>query len=291
MGYDEQFKPKKQERLLAMEQKTNLDWALTYAKHGFSVLPLIPNTKHPVFKHADMPPLTTEQIKKYWSENPNYGIAIKMTNIFSIDIDTPQHSGTTKVDGYKSFEENIPKEWLTPTLVASTPSKGMHYYYLKKDGFPNKPVEGILKGVDIQAHKNNYSVVPPTIINGKSYKWLNHRPIATPTDELINFLKEKIQVNKKGNVCNKNSFNSSSDIQPTWTGNLINMLCYPQIKGKRNDYLTCLVGTLLSTHAEPENCYELAIFANEHFQEPLSDKELNKTFNSILRSEIAKYEK
>lgn len=266
--------------------KTNLDWALTYANHGFSVLPLIPNTKHPVFKHADKPPLTTEQINKYWAENPNYGIAIKMTTIFSIDIDTPQHSGTTKVDGYKSFKENIPKEWLKTTLVASTPSGGMHYYYLKNNGFPNKPVEGILQGVDIQAHQNNYSVVPPTIINGKSYKWLNHNAIVKPTNELINFLKEKMPDNKKETI-----FSSYPSIEPTWTGNLINMLCYPQIKGKRNDYLTRLIGTLLSTHAEPENCYELAIFANEHFQEPLSDKELNRTFNSILRSEIAKYEK
>lgn len=268
-----------------MEQKTNLDWVLTYAKHGFSVLPLIPNTKHPVFKHADTPPLTTEQIKKYWSENPNYGIAIKMTNIFSIDIDTPQHSGTTKVDGYKSFKESIPKKWLTPTLKSSTPSGGLHYYYLKKNGFPNKPVEGILKGVDIQAHKNNISVVPPTTINGRSYKWLNHNAITTPTNELIDFLKEKVS------VTNKETILSYPSLEPTWTGKLINMLCYPQIKGKRNDYLTRLVGTLLSTHADTENCYELAAFANEHFQEPLSDKELNKTFNSILRSEIAKYEK
>ena len=66
----------------------NLEWALNYAKQGFSVIPTKPNNvKEPIFKHAGKPPLTQEEIKQLLSENPNYGIALKMTNIFSIDVE------------------------------------------------------------------------------------------------------------------------------------------------------------------------------------------------------------
>lgn len=270
-----------------MENKNiNLKWALTYAEHGFSVIPVKPNSKIPAIVHADKPPLTTEQVKELWTRNPNYGVALKMDKIFSIDVDTPQHNGTTKVNGYKSLKESIPKEWLTPTLTALTPSGGTHFYYLKKDGLPDKSLAGILKGIDIQAQNNSISIVPPTQINGKPYTWKNVNNIMSPSKELVNFLQSKLTADRENNLSL-----DYTHIEPTWTGKLINMLFYPEVKGKRNDHLTRLIGYLLSTRADISNCYELAIFANQHFQEPLPDKELNKTFNSILRREIAKYGK
>lgn len=51
---------------------SNSDWALNYAKQGFSVVPTNPsNVKIPAIEHAGKPPLTQEEIKQLWTEEPN----------------------------------------------------------------------------------------------------------------------------------------------------------------------------------------------------------------------------
>lgn len=257
----------------------NLDWALQYGKQGFSVVPTNVNLKSPAIAHAKKHSLTEQEITQLWTDNPKFGIAWKMTNIFSIDIDTPKHSGKTKIDGFKSIRESIPLEWLPDTLTALTPNDGLHLYYLKKDGQPNKTKVGFLTGVDIQAEHGNISLVPPTKINGVSYEWVNlNQPIVEAPTELINFIQKKTD-------CNTKIKNHYQGIK-TWTGYLLDELFYPQTVGKRNDYLTHIIGKLFKTGARAETIYQLATLANNQFQEPLSETEVIRTFNSILEREV-----
>jgi len=64
----------------------NLDWAVKYAEHGFSVIPTNVNLKSPAIPYSNKPSLTDKEITQLWTDNPNLGIAWKMTNIFSIDM-------------------------------------------------------------------------------------------------------------------------------------------------------------------------------------------------------------
>lgn len=260
-------------------EMNNLDWAVKYAEHGFSVIPTNVNLKSPAIPHSNKPSLTDKEITQLWTDNPNLGIAWKMTNIFSIDIDTPKHSGKTKIDGFKSIRESIPVEWLPDTLTALTPNDGLHLYYLKKDGQPNKTKAGFLPGVDIQAEQGNISLVPPTLLNGVSYEWVNpDQPVVEAPTELIEFIQQKTQ---KGIKTKKHYYG-----RKTWTGCLLDELFYPQIVGKRNDYLTHIIGKLFKTGARAETIYQLAIIANNQFQEPLPKNEVTRTFNSILEREV-----
>lgn len=262
-----------------------LAWALNYAKQGFSVIPTDPNNvKMPAIEHAGKPPLTQEDIKRIWTQAPHCGIALKMTNIFSIDVDTPQHAGTTKIDGFKSLKECIPPDWLPDTLTASTPSGGMHFYYMKVNGLPNKSGTAIIPGVDVQASPNSISVVPPTKRQDGAYEWNlvpgSKNPVAIPPKELIEFIQNK--TNKSTTVNFEPTYRNK-----TYAGKLLDELCYPQIKGQRNSFLTSLIGKMLYSGANPRACYKLAHFTNTQFQEPLAEKEVDTIFKSILRKDLA----
>ncbi len=57
-------------------------------------------------------------------------------------------------------------------------------------------------------------------------------------------------------------------------------------KGSRNNDLTSFVGGLLFRNVDASVTYQLAMQANENTDEPLPDKEFNRTFESILNKEL-----
>lgn len=267
--------------------KSNLNNALQLAKNGFSVVPIVPNTKRPAIKHASQPPLTPEQIKKIWSKNSNYGIAIKTNTFFSIDVDTPAHSGTTKIDGRNSLKKYFNGSLLPETLTAVTPSGGIHFYYQKIDGKPNKSIAGIYPGIDLQADKNSISIIPPTIRDGKAYEWKSKiNTITKPPIELVEMLQKQLTSNYESKY--KSLTFSSNSTPPNYIAQLLEEMIYPQVKGQRNNYLTHIIGKLLVTGITVETAYKYAIFTNSNFAEPLPLKEVNRTFESIFRKEKSK---
>ena len=64
-----------------------LHFALGYARRGFDVVPLIPNTKRPMQKFADRPPMTENEITEVWTKTPTANIALKTTDFIVIDND------------------------------------------------------------------------------------------------------------------------------------------------------------------------------------------------------------
>lgn len=263
----------------------NLTDAIQLARNGFSIVPIIPNTKRPAIQHADKPPMTLEQIHAFWSKHPDYGIAVKTTSFFSIDIDTPEHSGTTKIDGRESVKKYFNGSLLPETLTATTPSGGVHFYYQKIDGKPNKSLAGIYPGIDLQADNNSISIIPPTIRDGKAYQWKNTKPITKPPIELIRMLQKQLKPNYSNYKLNGISNNSNP---PNYLAGLLEEMVMPQEKGKRNTYLTHVIGKLLVTGITVDTAYKYATFTNSNFTEPLPIKEVNQTFRSILNKELNK---
>lgn len=71
-----------------------VNYAVSYAEKGFSVIPIGQNKK-PLIKFANKPPLTQNEIRKIWQKYPLANIALKTDKFFVIDVD--RHSG--EVDG------------------------------------------------------------------------------------------------------------------------------------------------------------------------------------------------
>ena len=165
-----------------MERDT-LEWALKYAAHGWRVLPLVPDGKTPLARLAPhgAKDATTDAatIRKWLAAEPaaNIGIACGVGDCgpYVVDVDAPH--GGHKSDGADSLSAAGIE--LPPTLTATTPNGGRHFYY----GLVSPPeanqlrncanVNGLL-GVDVRT-TGGYVVAPPSVIGGRAYQFENWR--------------------------------------------------------------------------------------------------------------------
>ena len=71
-------------------------------------------------------------------------------------------------DGLYFFPQSVPPG---PTRMASTPSGGAHIYFRESAGGDIRNSAGRLgPGLDVRAH-GGYVVAPPSVIDGKAYRW------------------------------------------------------------------------------------------------------------------------
>ena len=143
-----------------------LDVALAYARRGWPVFPLSPNTKIPFkgsngFYDASTSP---ERVRQWWTEQPdaNIGIATgQVSGLSVLDVDVK--------NGAKGRESLTELEGMAQTLTVHTPSGGCHFYYgYPEGGLPSK--NGLLPGIDLKAD-GGYVVGPGSTIGGKNYEW------------------------------------------------------------------------------------------------------------------------
>lgn len=253
--------------------------AVVYAEHGFSVLPMIGKT--PLIKFADQPPLSVDEIKRLWKKYPYANIALRTTNFFVVDIDRHEDSA----DGFESIAAVKDKHYFRKTLAQKTAGGGQQLFYLKRSDATIQQNIGWLPGVDIKAHKNNYVVVAPSRNHGKQYEWLNHEPIVTASAELVS------AINASTSVSSVDISQVPFDDHQTATSHL-----FEQIidglgdTGGRNNALASFIGGLLFRNVDAKKVYELARYANSNTPDSLSDSELNRTFESMLKKEIKRRE-
>lgn len=257
-----------------------LQSALRYAKLGYSVLPM--NGKHPLIKFADHPALTADQIKKYWSKHPNANIALRTTNFFVVDIDTKQAHGK---DGMASIKQ-LPPDVILPTRTQKTASGGYQMFYTKPQGSHLKQVIGLLPGVDIKAHPNNYVLVPPSTTEKGRYRWLNDSaqmklPSALLLEMIANYQPQATRKPQQG------SYRPGKK----WTGRVLDNIVMGAPEGQRNDYLTRLCGQMIYAGAESDTVWTLINYANQFNMPPLEDREVGKIVASVLKEELRKWAK
>lgn len=253
-----------------------VNYAVSYAEHGFSVIP-IGQGKRPLVKFANKPPLTPDEIRKIWKENPLANIALKTDKFFVIDVD--RHNG---VDGMKAIKALSHDEWFKNTLTERTAHNGFHFFFQKPKGIEIAQNIGILEGVDLKAHENNYVVVAPSKLGDKSYQWLNHAPIKPAPEGLIKLIQEKAKETKP--------INFNSDYKPTGrtqTTELFEKIANGLGKtGGRNNALASFVGGLLFRGVDPEIAGKLALIANQNTEDSLSFSEVERTVNSMIEKEM-----
>lgn len=170
--------------------------ALKYIESGWSVLPLLPDTKEPRTPNGFYNASTdTTVINRWWLENPEYNVAIctgTESRLLVLDVDVKNG-----VDGYGSLKELTAVHGDLPdTRMHKTPSGGCHYLFRCNIEVPNSYGKiGI--GLDIKAEKG-YVVAPPSVIEGKYYDVVNpETPLSEAPEWLIKIASEKRPVEKK----------------------------------------------------------------------------------------------
>jgi hypothetical protein len=250
--------------------------ALALADHGFRVFPLSPNSKVPLKGTHGYKDATNdlETVFSWIIAEPrmNLGLSLDSLLVVDIDIHDSEHNGRESLLKLAKKGYQLP----TNTYIEQTPSGGLHYFF-KYDGKPTRKVN-ILDGIDLLT---DFAVISPSEVNGKPYKPIGKYQIkdAAPAPQwLINMMKPD---EKPSNTKLEIKFPS----RKKYMGKLLDEIVAGTEVGNRNEWLTQLAGKLIWTGADAPTVYNMMCFANENLSQPISDKELNVIFRSIVNKE------
>jgi hypothetical protein len=151
--------------------------ALRYADMGYRVFPCAPGGKNPLTEHGfhdatDDP----EQIERWWTQSPSANIGLHTAGLIVLDIDG---------DGNR-WPDGEPERMLDLAAgpMALTPRGGSHRVFRQPAGKGWRCTEGRLAPkVDTRAD-GGYIVAPPSVVEGKSYRWAPGLELDDPPDRL-----------------------------------------------------------------------------------------------------------
>lgn len=240
--------------------------ALTYAVvYGWPVFPVIPHGKKPAtatgFKEATRDPAI---IAQWWDYNPEYNIGIATggvnDGIFVIDLDENPEKGVSGIKALGDYESSHGA--LPATIISQTPRGGRHLLFRSDSEVKCKT--GIFPGVDIRG-SGGYIVVPPSVVNGKAYHWINAPgtlPVAEADSRVFTF------INPVPDTFDKGPFTMPEVIpEGKRTTTLLQLLGSLQSKGLSDDSIRAAVCAENDTRCDP----------------PLSDDELEREIFPALK--------
>ena len=176
--------------------------ALRYAKQGWLVFPLVPNTKRPACPaqpaarcdrtdpwcrngHTSWEQRATQnpdRIRRAWSIRPyGIGIACGPSRLLVIDTDVvkPGEPGTLSGrSGEDVLAELVGDRPFPDTYTVTTPSGGIHRYYRTPAHIRlGNTASRLGELIDTRGH-GGYVVAPPTSIDNRPYRILRDKPCA-----------------------------------------------------------------------------------------------------------------
>lgn len=249
--------------------------ALKYASYGWHIFPCkidkSPLTKTG-FKEATNDP---EQIKKWWSENPNASIGCACgpaSGIWILDIDIP--------DGPANLESLIKDNGPLPETMEQTTGSGGKQFFFNYNGTKIKNSAGkIGKDLDVRGF-GGYCLLPPSPHpSGNPYKWkTKKKPVPAP-EWLVELVKADYPIPTITQT-DKTSLYGKKAL----ADEIINVSCSGE--GTRNDTLNraaYCIGQLVAggciDHGQAMNGLLGAAIASG-----LKEKEARATINSGFRS-------
>ena len=144
---------------------TRLEAALSYARMGWRVLPVVPNGKLPATAHGVKDATTDEEVITRWfatRDDLNIGIATGAeSGIVVFDID-PRNGGTTS---WEAFVEELGA--VPDGAMQLTAGGGVHHVAVFAEGVRSCKLRN---GVDLLAD-GRYFVAHPSTIDGRPYHW------------------------------------------------------------------------------------------------------------------------
>lgn len=134
--------------------------ALLYARAGYKVLPLRPDTKIPATQHG-VHDATSDlsQVREWWRHNSKFNVGLACGDKFDVlDFDGPE--------AFEWFADKINKYGST---VRSKTRRGEHWYFQ-----PFASGNGSLRALKLDIKTRGGQVVaPPSIVDGTTYQWIN----------------------------------------------------------------------------------------------------------------------
>lgn len=172
--------------------------AIRYAQAGWPVFPARPSRtdcpapgsctcKAPLTQHgvddATTDPATVEQ---YWDRHPDANIAIATGGSGPVVLDVDVAHGRP---GYASLNDAIRAGLVPqPMMTVSTPSGGMHIYYIATPGQRNGSLPD--RGLDWRAERG-YVLAAPSAVHGRPYMVLSRQ--ASPATIDLHALRDHFQ--------------------------------------------------------------------------------------------------
>lgn len=169
---------------MVVKLKSKKEIAVGLAKLGFRVFPLQPDSKLPVTGLSWAKTATAEaaEIERLWTpaddgvwrlgdseyrEEPNIGIATG-DGLAVLDVD---NKGKKRGSDTLAFLEMV-NDGLPPTLIAETPTGGLHYFFQVTEDLANSAGK-LGEGLDIRG-RGGFVVAAGSTIGGKAYRWQTH---------------------------------------------------------------------------------------------------------------------
>lgn len=184
---------------------TALAYELRNAAHqarerGFSVIPLVPNSKRPLFKGWQERATTDRsQIERWWNGREyNVGIACGPSGLVVIDLDAPkeigQHHGR---DVLWDLMRRDRVAW-TQTYTVMTPNDGVHLYYRAPADFPiGNAIGQVGQNIDVKCNGGQV-VAAGSMLGGVPYIVNNDLPVADlPEDLFVLLMKETMKAHRQ----------------------------------------------------------------------------------------------
>ena len=236
--------------------------ALALAAKGVAVFPCRCRDKIPATVHGLKDATTdSEQITAWWTEQPDFNIAIAtgaISKILLVDCDGPD------------AERELQQFELPPTVEAIT-ARGRHLYFR----YPEVPVRNsagkVGRGIDIRAD-GGYVIAPPSIHpSGVPYRWAGARTIAAAPDSLL------------AAIC-KHSNGQTTPLEE-WR----EIVAADIPNGQRDCTLTKIAGKLLSRRVDAVFVLGLMHCVNiARCKPPLPPEDIERIVSSIAQRELRK---
>ena len=154
-----------------------LDAALAYADLGYPVLPCRPGQKVPLTEHGLLDATTdAEQIERWWTAHPDANVAVRTDGLVVVDVDGADNSWL--FDAPNRLRE------LDAAPTSLTPRGGrQHVYRQPAHRAWRNTASQLATHVDTRAD-GGYIVVAPSVVDGKTYRWVEGSLLDVAPDEL-----------------------------------------------------------------------------------------------------------
>lgn len=205
----------------------NLNAALEYARYGWAVFPLRPNTKVPLSLHGFHDATTdVAQITRWWQSVPNAGIGIATgtpSGLIVLDVD-PRNGGTQSLAAIEAQYDGV-----FDTAETLTGGGGRHFYFAHPGKDYILPSAKPWPGIDIKAEGGYVAACPSIHPSGIMYRWASgkepdRKALQAAPEWLISLLKERRKT-------------LAADVIPSEDRKKLK-------QGSRNDGLASLAGTM-----------------------------------------------
>lgn len=158
---------------------SKVDWALYLARAGYTVLPVLPDTKTPASKWGSWETdQTDEHIQSHWKKHSHHDVGI----ISDAELIVFDADGEQSVHALQSLEK---EHGLTPACVVKT-RKGEHHYFMRpKDVFARQDCHSTkLHPARIDVKTNRSLIIGPGSVNKEVLLWTaEHRNQLSPVSQ------------------------------------------------------------------------------------------------------------